>query len=63
MDRHKIPNDERMRCRREIARQLGRCQRCFHRDAMPRTAGTEWPRQSLCGVCAEEMETTPSAGS
>lgn len=51
-----LTDAQRMKKRRAIAKELGICQKCFSRDAMPVKAGQDWPRRALCGVCDEAQE-------
>lgn len=47
---------QRMKQKRAIAKELGNCQKCFVREAMPVVPGQDWPRRALCGVCDEAQE-------
>ena len=51
-----LSDAQRMKNKRAIAKDLGLCQKCFKRDAMPRVLGQDWPRRTLCGVCDEAQE-------
>lgn len=51
-----MTNAQRMREKRAIAKDLGMCQKCFTREAMPKVPGQDWPRRALCGVCDEQED-------